>query len=445
MSTFRPPRWGAWALAFALLATGLYWLTAGRGDGSVRLAGGNSARVIGVTFGTNHVLETGPPWARLAHRLGARGVARRFGYKEYSAPWPARLPCLMVWVAFTNPSTNPIPRYASVADMRGAETEPSYQAAGVALSQTNETIAAWRFENFPRRQRRLLVRFYHYDLFQVRARHDGELAVQNPVPVVKPGPPMPPSPVSLRDGPLECSLSALRGGEPPPPVTSRNSPAQWASAEFALRENGRPTTAWTVKRFEALGADGNRIVPLRPVMSLAGERRVVRFAGPLWPDEPGWQVDAEFVRVRDFPAEGLWTFRLAGAHLASSSFATNLTAAADGLEQPFLLQLQIGLSYGVVSAAPRQANLALKYKPADPDVHLSLARATDDAGRECLAVEPASARQGWLDAQLKLPVDALHVDLVFALHRSRKFTFRIRPTTASTNSAPADAANPNQQ
>jgi len=443
MNSRRLPRWGVWAAVFALAASALWWWT--RSSNSIaRLADGRSVRVLAVTYGTNHVLETGPVWARLARRLGAGKLARRLGYEKYNAPWPSVLPTLMVWAVFSPQSTNPVPRYASVVDDRGAETEPTYQTVVPSGFQSLETPAAWRFENFPRRQRRLLVRFYHYDMFQVRARHEGELAVQNPVPVVKPGPPVPPPSVTVRNGLLECSLVALRGGEPPPAVTAWKSPAQWASAEFSFRENDRPTTAWTMKRFEALGADGNRIVPLWPVVSLAGDRRVVRFAGPLWPDEPGWQVDAEFVRVRDFPAEGLWTFRLSGAYLSNPSFATNLTAAADGMEQPFLLQLQIGLSYGVVSAAPRQANLALKYKPAGPDVHLSLARATDTAGRECLAVEPASVRQGWLEAQLKLPADASHVDLVFALHRSRKFTFRTARTPATTNSAPAGAANPNR-
>jgi hypothetical protein len=349
----------------------------------------------------------------------------------------------MVWVAFPNPYTNPIPRYASVADVQGAETEPGYQAVVIASPQTPEALAGWRFDNFPRRQRRLRIRFYEYDLFQVRARYLGELPVENPARVVPPVSRGLPLSMTLRDGPLECSLPALRAGEPPP-VTARNSPAQWASAEFALRENGQPTTAWTVKHFEALGADGNRIARPRPIAMVVGERRVVRFPGPLWPDESHWQVIAEFVRTRDFPTTNLWTFRLPSACLAERTFATNLTAAADGLEQTFLLQLQIGLPFGVVSSAPRQANLALKYTPVEPEAYLDLARVTDDTGGDCLAAAPSATRHGWLDAQLKLPASAAHVDLTFALHRSRTFTFRVRAVPGATNAVAGAAANTNR-
>jgi hypothetical protein len=443
MNVSRLPRWGVWAAVFILAAGALGWWIHSHKQDVTRLADGRSVRVLAVTYGTNHLFETGPVWARLAHRLGAINWARRLGYQRYAAPTRTSLPSLMVWVAFPNPYTNPIPRYASVADVQGAETEPGYQAVVIASPQTPEAMAAWRFDNFPRRQRRLRIRLYEYDLFQVRARYLGELPVENPVRAVTPVSPEPPLSTTLRDGPLECSLLALRAGEPPP-VTARNSPAQWTSAEFTFRENNQPTTNWTVKRFEALGVDGNRIVPITRIVTLAGERRVVRFPGPLWPEEPEWQVTAEFVRTRDFPTTNLWTFRLPSACLAERTFATNLTAAADGLEQPFLLQLQIGLPFGVVSSAPRQANLALKYTPAGQEVYLDLTRVTDDTGSDCLAAAPYATRHGWLDAQLKLPATAAHVDLTFALHRSRTFTFRVRAVPGATNAMPGAAANTNR-
>ena len=86
------------------------------------------------------------------------------------------------------------------------------------VSNTDRLIIAWQFGNYPRLQKEFILRFYDYDLFRVRARHEGDVIVRNPTPPAKLPAPAPMTPANATNGALECNLVSLRSGGPPPNV-----------------------------------------------------------------------------------------------------------------------------------------------------------------------------------------------------------------------------------
>jgi hypothetical protein len=434
----RPSRWTLAAFAFAVVAGFVAWLVMGRGERTMRLADGREFSVVAVTYGTNHVFEEGPPWARLMARYGSRSMAYRFGFSS-SGSVRSPTPCVVVWTRWPSGHSNAPPRFASVADSNGFETEP----ADASLSQTTTPknsgmLLARRIDNYPRLQQEFALRFYEYDLFRVRARREGEVAVRNPALIVRSPPSAPAAPVKASDGALEVTLASLRCGGPPPrrPLTAKSAIAPWASAGFEFRENGQPTTNWTVKRVEAFGATGNYFTGDRLVVELEEGRRVAHFTGAFWRDEMDWKLVAHVAPTRNFPVDSLWTLRLPTGAFLHETFVTNLQAEARGLRSS---RLAIGPAHvdlrGRLAPERRVAFLRAYYTPAAPDLHLDIASATDDQGRELVIAHSLASRPGLCEADLEFLHSAQFVDLTFAIHRSRRLEFRVRPVFVVTNAA----------
>ena len=433
---YRPSRWTLAAFAFAVVAGFIAWLILGRTERAMRLADGREFSIVAVTYGTNHVFKGGPPWARLMARSGLRSIAVRFGY-SLSGNLPSSTPCLVVWTRWSLSNSNPPPRFASVAAARGVETEPIQVAlAPVSVGKKDGMLMAWRFENYPRLQKEFTLRVYDYDFFRVRGRREGEVAVRNPVAIVKPPAPAPIAPVKATNGVLECTLRGLQCGGPPAkrPLTAKSAIAPWATAEFEFRENGQPTTDWTVKRIEAFGATSNYFFGDRLVVELEEGRRVARFTGAFWQDELDWKLVAEVVPIRNFPAESLWSLRVPTRAFLHETFVTNLQAEAKGMRN-FQLTIWPKSGDAVRQGKPglRVATLRINYTPDAPDLHADVASAIDDQGRELLIPSSIMPRTGSCEADLQLMASAEFVDLTFAILRSRKLEFRVRPVLVSTN------------
>lgn len=431
----RPSRWTLTAFAFAVAAGFIAWLNLGRGERTLCLADGREFSVVAVTYGTNHVLEQGPPWARLIARYGSRSTAYRFGYKS-SGNYPSTVPSIMIWTRWLPGNSNAPPRFASVAGVNGFETEPIDATANLGMfPNSNGASVAWRFENYPRRQKEFTLRFYEYDLFRVRTRREGEVAIRNPASFAKRATLAPAAPVTATNGVLECTLVSLRCGGPPPrrPLTAKSAIAPWVTAEFEFRENGQQTTDWTVKRIESFGATGNYSFGDRLVVELEEGRRVARFTGALWQDEMDWKLVAHVAPTRNFPTESLWTLRLPTRAFLHESFVTNLQAEARGLINP---RLAVGPAHvdlrGKVAPERRVAFLRVNYTPVPPDLHVDLASATDDQGRELVIAHSLASRPGSCEADMELLADAQFVDLTFAIHHSRKLEFRVKPIIIPT-------------
>jgi hypothetical protein len=431
----RSSRWTLAAFAFAVVAGFIAWLILGRGERTHRLPDGREFSIVAVTYGTNHVLEEGPPWARLIARLGSRSMATRFGYRS-SGVYSTALPSVMVWTRWFSGNSNSAPQFSSVGDVRGTETEPTqFLSTETVTPKRNGAYVAWRFENYPRVQKEFALRFYEYDLFRIRARREGEVRVRNPAPFAALTGFVPVAPVTATNGVLDCTLLSLTCGGAPPkrPLTAKNAIAPWATAEFEFREDGLPTSEWTVKRLEAFGSTGNYFTSDRLVIELENGRRVAHFTGAFWRDETDWRLVAEVAPTRNFPAESLWTVRLPTSAFGHETLRTNFLAPERGLRD---FRLAVGPANvdmrGEVSPERLVAILRANFTPAAPDLYVDIAGAVDDRGRD-LRIRSFVPRTGACDADVTLLASAEFVDLTFAIHRSRRLEFRVRPQIISTN------------
>jgi hypothetical protein len=217
-------------------------------------------------------------------------------------------------------------------------------------------------------------------------------------------------------------------------LTAKNAIAPWATAEFEFRENGQPTTEWTVKRIEALGVTGNYFAGDRLAIELEEGRRVAHFTGAFWPDEPDWRLFAEVSPTHNFPEESLWTIRLPTRAFAHQTLRTNLQAQTRGLSS---FQLALGPANvdkrGNASPERLVAFLRTSFTPTAPDVYVDIGSAVDNEGRELRVTRSFMQRKGAVEADIELPTNAQYVDLTFAIHRSRRLEFRVRPQIISTN------------
>jgi hypothetical protein len=436
----RPSRRTLAAFAFAVVAAVMAWLVLGGRERTRRLADGREYSIVAVTYGTKHVIEEGPLWARLIAR-GSRAMAYRFGFRS-SGAYTSAAPSLMVWTRWAAGHSNMPPRYASLADRHGFETEPIVASANERVWPKHDGVnMAWRFENYSRLQKDLELRFYESDPFRSRTWREGALTVRNPAPAAKRRSSAPAAPVKATNGTLEVTLTRLDSGGPPPrrPLTVRGAIAPWVTAEFEFREQGRPTTDWTIKRIDAFGATGNHVVGDRLVVELEEGRRVARFTAAFWKDEPDWSVLVEVTPTRNFPEGTLWTARLPARAFLGEALSTNLPAATHGLIQ---FRLAVGPASFIpgTGAAPERRVTSLKayFTPSAPDLHVDIARAVDDTGREGRVTPSLMPRTGICEASVELLDGASFVDLTFAVHRSRKVEFRVRPMFVSTN-APMNA------
>ena len=199
------------ALAFAVGAGLLWWWRVIVCEGTVRLADGREVGVLALTYGTNHVFVDGKLWVKLARPLLSPAKASQLGLRIYERA--TDVPSQMVWTHWRLPLTNPAPRFASVVDRHGVESEPGVAAAEVSVPHSTKAVMAWNLASYPRRQGRIVLRFYERDTAYCPHRV-GELAVRlsgngasktwrAPVPPIR----------VARDG-REFTLVALRGGEP---------------------------------------------------------------------------------------------------------------------------------------------------------------------------------------------------------------------------------------
>ena len=161
------------------------------------------------------------------------------------------------------------------------------------------------------------------------------------------------------------------------------------------------------------------------------------FAQVLWPDEPDWNLSVDFSRTRDFAPEDLCILRAVPMTRTNGMFTANFTAAVHGSVESGLSLQPVSIHSGAEGGYLRTTDLMLNYTSSVPDLHVDLARAVDNHGRELRfgdgQVEPLV---GWIRhywAGLELAADTVTMDLTFAFHRPRRIEFTVKPTFVRTN------------
>src|SRR5262245_13259064 len=259
MNLRRTPRWLVIVLSVGLLVALLgWWWSEYVWTNKLRLADGRELQVRAVTYGTNHVFIDGPLWVRLARRHLPTTQATRLGLRLYQRASP--VPSCMIWTQWRG--TNKPARFASVMNRQGLESEPIDCVVLAPIAGQPDTIVAWQWENFPRRQPRMMLRLYDRDA-AYRPLLAGQMPVRNPAsPSPRADAPLPP--VRVIDDGIEFSLLSLRLPEPPSPRPPWTFVVRPATAVFSVVEQGQPSALWTLRSLEARGDSGNRFAVWQP-------------------------------------------------------------------------------------------------------------------------------------------------------------------------------------
>jgi hypothetical protein len=428
--------WVVAALAFAL-AAGVVWWVSNRVRGTVRLPDGREVTILAVTYGTNHVLIEGPLWAKVARRFVSRPRAHQLGLRIYERKFSE--PTLVIWTHWRLPSTNEAPRYASLQDRHGVESEPEHVAIDAPVGKTGTAIMAWQSANFPRQQSEFSIRFYERVSGQLQFL--GQSHVPNVARVRAPSASAASPPASVKQDDLTFTLSRLRsGGEV---ATNLIRPffqvAKWAEARFEVHEEGHLATNWFVRNLRAVGETGNRFQPVyAAVPSTNGDLRVA-FPDVLWPDEPGWRIRGEFVRNADFPETNRWMLFSIPAVRNSPPFSKQLSQELPGLR---IDAVELRPTTQPVLARPvrggfrRTTDLTVVHTALAERMHVALIAVTDDLGRGLRFNGGSESMQGRYVVGLEVMTNSTTLDLTFVVHQGREVEFFVKPDWAWTNTPP---------
>ena len=427
-----PARFRLWMTAAFVLAAGAVWWASSWSRPTVQLPDGRAATILAVTFGTNHTLVEGPLWVKAIRRFVSRARAQQLGLRIYEGTFEE--PTLIVWTHWRLPSTNGAPRYASLRDRHGIESEPVYAAVDAPVGKTGTAIMAWQFANFPRRQGDFPIRFY--DRESERLRFLGQAQVPN---VARAGASLATAaspPVTVKQDGIEFTLSMLRsGGEV---ATNLIRPyiqiAPSTEARFGVHEGGQPATNWRMRRIRASGESGNRFkLWYTAILSSDGDYRVA-FPDALWPDEPGWRIRAEFVREADFPETNRWMLLGIPAIRTLPAFTKRIDQELAGVRIDTVeLRPTTQLSRYVRGGYRRTTDLTVSFSPATERMHVALDGATDDLGRHLRFAGGVDISRGRYVVGLEVPTNSTTVDLTFVVHESQEVEFFVKPDWAKTN------------
>ena len=378
------PIWQRWllaAVAFALIAGLLTWLMPGGEQYDLRLADGRAVSVLQTTYGTRHIYEEGSFLAKWAAKLAGPARAQRFGFRTYSTATPT--PSVVVWTEWSKLNTNRPPRYASLRAMLGFETEPVFLSVESSSSDKSRSVIAWRFDSFPRRAKSFEIRF-HDRSPPYRADPLGAVVVRNGAQVNVPPLGGQEPPVSVAQNGITFTLVKLSSGEMLPSWRrgTESGLAPWTTATFEVKEGGRVSTNWTIRRISGTGATSNSFTAMFPKVPVKDGRLTPGFVHVLWPDEPDWNLSVEFVRDRGFAPEDLWTLHSVPVTRTNAMFTTNFPAVIQGGVQAGLSLQPAGMLSGSEGGYLRTTDLGLSFTSLVSNLRVELARAVDNHGRE---------------------------------------------------------------
>src|SRR5579863_6674194 len=292
----------------------------------LQLPDGTSARILAVTYGTNHVL--GPPMVHFAASL--HGEARAAIMQFYRGRQDIQIrttqqPTLIVWLDRRKDPGAP-----------AAPTGNNYIQAVLGdgsnfVSGLNHPIMSWiamsqaeavQYDVFPRRQRDITMNFFYHQQtnFQQSVTKCGTLCFPNPLyrsyPQWKPET----LPATKSAGDLEITVDRVETGYNYHAVAtstgigavatnhdvSRLTGDNWTSVDAKIHSRSGSNETWSIVSAEASDATGNHAHSMST--SWIGAARPFAFLPALWSDEQAWKLRLELKQTGALSSNLLVTF-----------------------------------------------------------------------------------------------------------------------------------------
>lgn len=407
---------------------------------SLLLPDGTTVRIVAATYGTNHLFGT--PLGRLVAKLPVRirtiakdVMGARAGiHQTYNSAEPS----LVVWL---ERSTNsPVGRMgggyvsAMLADETGFESgrEDSVWGSGA-------TIQRLVFPVVPRRESTVRVGFYHRgrngEVDQV-----GTLSVENPVYGRYPQWNPEALPATKRVGDIEVTLMKVSAGHVD--VTShKTGPENTRIIEFGTnsstsrgmcvcllgaRSLSDSNKVWRVAAVRISDATGNSAKTTS--MSWGGDDEpYFTFRPGLWPSESAWKLECELKRSKGYGLDELITFRdVPLGPLGATNrvgWTTNFLGVTITLEHVVRKPPLTNESW----SSSQISGVRLTHSILATNTHLDFVRLVVDSGEDVSSGSSSTSENERTYSFRTLPTKAKTADITFAVHRSQRVEFVVKP------------------
>jgi hypothetical protein len=420
--------------------------------GSLVLPDGSTVRIVGATYGTNHLL--GPPVARLAYRISPNiqnvlaSLFGRFAALRGSTITPR--PALVVWLDRT--STNSTLPPSGYMEAFLADTSGFLSGNGASVFGGLPGPSSLPFYAIPRRDRDITLNFISHTSTG-ETKNCGSLGLINPLYASYPQWQPEALPASKQVGDVVVTLEKISTGHDHS-ISARGLEDGGMAVEFGTnRLAGRNNTVcfvhfhsladsnqvWYVAGEEVSDATGNQ-VPGTSVGRGSYDQNYFTFEPGLWPSEAAWRLKCEVKRAQGFAPAEMFQFKSVPLGRVGTTNSLGWKTNVNGI------------SVTLDSVARREPNTNSSWSTADlssasfsisgltNSLHCDLIAARADLGSnlECVSWESSGNWRKY--AYRDIPLEATTVDFTFAVQQSRWVEFTARPEVgfARLESRPED-------
>jgi len=270
----------------------------------------------------------------------------------------------------------------------------------------------------------------------------GQFVISNPSRGPFPKWTLEPMPDTQSDGDLNVTLTRLiygvegfnRGTS-----VSKNDPMNKAVlAAFRTEQKGMVMTNWQPYHIEMSDATGNQIGNNSWSNTRENDEAVMTYQWGLWPDEPAWKLSVEMTRTSGFKDDEEWTVQNLPMHPGATRDLNNYGrnnrtngAFAETTLNGIHLRIFPAIQFTNQNNGNGQKTGGFRIQ-VDPDLqtmqmHMSLARATDEQGHELQGRGFVGDRVNYSFRVGNLR-NAKTLNVTIAVHKSRFVEFTVKPT-----------------
>jgi hypothetical protein len=407
------------------------------GEPPRRLDDGSLLTLEAVTYGQEHAVVIGPPWARLLRHVVPPNLHAEFDRRfrcNVLTQSTAPLDTLAVWTrrrGVTVAGGTSFPGRIIATDEHGYGSGIFGYSRSLD-SGSQEFVQMWPLPVFPRRGRTVTLRAQMLNA-ERKWRSGFEFTVPNPTP----GPyavwTVRPLPQTQRTDDLSVTLTGLSAGVRPSgiydPFAMHLFVGQpWTRAEFRVTRGNRPAPEWQPLQITVSDPTGNLWTEHTLSTYQQEPPEVFFIRGVPWPEDPVWKLRVELARCRSFVPEELWMFRdLPAPRPSKGAWPDRVVRRGN---RTFTVE-SISVLNLPPSSGPRSpinGGIQVHLAPPSDDLVVSLVRVGDDRGR---VVNKNwfgyRMRQGQHFVGFQLPTGAKSLDLTFAVQKSRFVEFVAQP------------------
>jgi hypothetical protein len=412
----------------------------------VNLPDGSTLTVLGVTYGTNHIVGT--PIGKMVARMPqpVRRIAERvLGPKAtFSRSSTTVEPALKIWLnRETPPGFRPSTNFqgsctAFVADNSGFASGPDYWFMP-------DTVWSLYFTAFPRREEFVLIKLAR-DMGGEHFTEFGTLRVRNPLFAKYPTWTPDPEHATQSSGHLSVELKRLVTGTSGGSTLSTSSDGSthfilhtnqpggrnYSVVETKISTGGHTNEQWEVTGVTVSDATGN--VVKNSSLSTGGDGSATSFNPSLWPCETAWKLKILYRRKAGFVADELFAFPDIALPKAGITNKVGWSTNVNGCRVT-IAEVCVKTPTSPNSWTSRDSSyLKVTHSPLAENMYLDLGEVWFDNERGNYAGWSSSGqeRQYWLR---EIPAEAKTLRVVFAVHQGRALEFIAKPELLKESSA----------